>query len=346
MAYKKRQIPPVQPPQPEIVSVRLPGIAASSEVVPFLQGPGTNMLAAVSTTTRHGSNVIVDPITDEGRLEGGSGKLTVFLTQYSSLSGLKVSTGKLLDALIMKFTAQNGYRQSPDKMNTSVTLPLKEYLHMLGRDCPDDEKKNKNQLDMLRRSVSSDLNTLFNISIEWSESTGRNGDNSKRDYMRMRLITSQGISKGNILVNISPELSSYLCNSYIMNYHVRLLAVDERLQSAYHTGRKLLQVLNFAKRRDSDNTGGIISVKSLLEACPDIPSLAYVSHNGRRYDRDIIKPMESALGELERVGLINWNYCNAGGVPFDSEQLEKIDYKLILDSYISFTILGVSPENI
>ena len=87
------------------------------------------MLAAVSTTTRHGSNIIVDPITDEGRLESGSGKLKVFLTQYSSLSGLKVSTGKLLDALIMKFTAQNGYRQSPDKMNTSVTLPLKEYLH-------------------------------------------------------------------------------------------------------------------------------------------------------------------------------------------------------------------------
>lgn len=311
-AVEPRAIHPIAQPLPLSDIERSPFVA-------MLQGTGTNKLSQISTRA---FSPTVDAITGVATVSAGDFK--VFIEQYNTLAGgLRISTHKLLDACAIALTAQSNYRGAGE-LNTTVSIPLDEYMSMCGVPITKPSK------DRTRRRVQEDLEALYSISIEWRERSGRN----TRDYAKMRIITFQGIRRGVILVSFSPEFAKYLTNAYIMRYPTALLKLDERNPNSYHIGRKLLLHHSIDNNRRR-GTANIIRVKSLLEACSNIPSYAKVMRGDRHVDQQIIAPLETALNSLS---FITWEYSNSKGVPLSDKQLKEGTCAELLSLYVHFTV--------
>lgn len=293
---------------------------------PMLQGTGTNKLTQISTRKTAPENI--DAITGIAKITSGS--LTVFIEKYNNLAGgLRISTHKLLDACTIALTAQNDYRGNKEP-NTTVTIPLEEYMQRCGIPLTKPSK------DKTRRKVKEDLEALYSTSIEWTEPSGKN----TKDFAKMRICTAVAIKNGNIIMDFSPAIASYLTNAYVMQYPVELLAVDERNPSSYYIGKKLMQhnsIDNNIKR----GTANIISVKALLASCPDIPTYEEVMSKDRALDRRIKTPFENALNSLP---FIKWEYSNSKGKPLTDEQLKDFSYATFKECYILFTVLNAPDQ--
>lgn len=312
-----RQAPEVFTPAPEL----------NPHYNPMFQGPGTNRLVSISSRR---DQARVDPITGQAVITKGD--LTVFIDQWSSQagSGLRVSTFKLLDICALVLTSINKHKAG-EGARTQVAVSLDDYMRICGVPATKPSK------DKARRKVKEDLEVLFNISLEWSEPLG----GSTADYAKMRVITSQGIKNGQILVNFSPEMAAYLSGAYIMQYPMGVLKIDERNPAAYHFGRKLA-LHHSMDQNQARGTANIISVKALLASAPDIPSHAEVAEDDRHFDRRIRGPFNKAMEALE--DMISWEFCNSKGLKLTEEQLADFSYAVFKDCYIKFTIKGAPDQ--
>lgn len=289
---------------------------------PMLNGTATNQLTNISTRATPPK---IDIITGNATLEQGS--IKVLIKNYNALTGgLKVSTSKLLDACTMALTQNNNYRGNDSHINNTVSIPLERYMELCGI------QNTKSNKDWIRKKVKEDLDTLFNVSIEWTE----NSNKKRKDFSEMRICTQVGIVKGNITFSFSPELAKYLVNAYVMQFPVELLKIDERNPSSYHIGRKLL-LHHSIDNNKLKGTANLISVKCLLEVCPDIPTYEEVMNGGRQLEQRIKSPFEKALNALP---FINWEYANSKGAPLTDEQLAATDYNTFEELYIKFEVIG------
>lgn len=308
---------------PIVIEHFAPGITASKAFSPMLQGVGTNRLTRLSSRT---STAVIDDIT--GRATLNSGTLTVFIEKYNDLTGkLRLSTHKLLDICTIALTAQNEYRpeSSSHELNTTVVIPLEDYMTKCGIPLTKVSK------DKTRRRVKEDLETLYNMSLEWSEPFGRH----ERDFTRMRVCDVVGVKNSNIIMNFSQPITRYLTHAYIMQYPAELLKIDERNPTGYYLGRKMIMhygIYNNIKRGNRD----IISVRALLEHAYDIPSYKTVMESDRHVEKRIIEPFEKSLDSLG--AMLSWYYCNAGGEALTEVQLEKMSYQVFISSYIKYTV--------
>ena len=149
------------------------------------------------------------------------------------------------------------------------------------------------------------------------------------------------VSLGNIIFSFSLDMAKYLTNAYLMQYPMELLKVDERNPNSYHIGKKLL-LHNSIDNNKRKGTANILSVKSLLEVCPDIPTYEQVLATGRQLDQRIKAPFETALNSLS--SFISWEYCNSKGVPLTEEQLQATDYSTFEKLFIKFIVIGVPDQ--
>lgn len=303
---------PMAQPMPKVESEQSP-------FSPMLQGTGSNKLSQISTRS---SSANIDAITGVATISSGDFK--VFIEGYRNLAaGLRISSHKLLDACAIALTRQNDFRGEGELL-TTVIIPLDEYVKMLGK------PETKSTMDEVRKRVKEDLETLYSVSIEWREKSGKN----VKDYAKMRIVSSHGIKRGNIHVGFSPEFAKYLTGSYIMQYPTALLKIDERNPSTYHLGRKLLLHFSMDNNRKK-GTSNMIGVRALLSVCPDIPSYEEVMQSGRHTDRRIKSPFEEALNALE---FIVWEYANQKGAPLSDAQLAELSFEDFANLYIRFTV--------
>lgn len=304
--------------------------ADTAEPKPFtamLNGTATNQLTNISTRS---NPPIVDAITGNATIEQGT--LKVFIDSYSELTGgLRTSTHKLLDACTIALTQQNNYRGKDEKLNPLVTIPLERFMELCGIPLTKPSK------DKTRRKVKEDLETLYHISMEWTETSGR----KTRDFAKMRVCDKIALVRGNIIFSFSLDMAKYLTNAYLMQYPMELLKVDERNPNSYHIGKKLL-LHNSIDNNKRKGTANILSVKSLLEVCPDIPTYEQVLATDRALDRRIKAPFETALNSLS--SFISWEYCNSKGVPLTEEQLQATDYGTFEKLFIKFIVIGVPDQ--
>lgn len=289
--------------------------------IAMLNGTATNQLTNININSIPPT---IDVITGNATIEQGT--LKVFIDKYSELKGVRTSTLKLLDVCTMYLTNQNTYRGNNEKINTNVAIPLEQYMSLCGIPLTKPSK------DKTRRKVKEDLETLFHMSLEWTESSGK----KTKDFAKMRICDKIAIVRGNINFNFSKDMARYLTNAYIMQYPIELLKVDERNSNLYPLGRKLLlhYSINNNKKKGTSN---IISVKALLEVCPNIPTYEKVMSEGRQLDQRIRTPLEKALDALN---FINWEYSNSKGVPLTEEQILSTDYKTFKNLYIKFNVIG------
>lgn len=290
---------------------------------PMLNGTATNALTHISTRSNPPT---VDAITGNAIIEQGT--LKVFIDKYSELTGgLRTSTHKLLDACTIALTRQNNYRGKDEKLNPLVTIPLEHFMKLCGIPLT------KTSKDRARRKVKEDLETLYRVSLEWSETSGK----KTRDFAKMRVCDKIALLNGNIVFSFSLDMAHYLTNAYIMQYPIDLLKVDERNPNTYHIGKKLL-LHNSIDNNQRKGTAHILSVKCLLEACPDIPTYEQVLATGRQLDQRIKTPFEKAINSLS--AFIRWEYCNSKGVPLTEEQLQATDYETFINLFIKFEVIG------
>lgn len=302
---------------------------AAKPFTAMLNGTATNQLTNINT---HANPPIVDAITNTATIEQGT--LKVFIDSYSKLTGgLRTSTHKLLDTFAVYLTQQNNYRGNEEHINPVVTIPLDKYMELCGIPLT------KSSKDWTRKKVKEDLETLYHISLEWTETSGH----KTKDFAKMRLCDKVAIVRGNIVFSFSLEMARYLTNAYLMQYPMELLKLDERNPNAYPVGRKLL-LHNSIDNNKRKGTANILSVKSLLEVCPDIPTYEQVLATGRQLEQRIKIPLENALNSVSTSINLRWEYCNSKGIPLTDEQLQATDYSTFINLYIKFDVAGLPDQ--
>jgi len=294
---------------------------------PMLHGPGLDSLAQISVRETPEEDKIIDTAV----YTGPNYRFTMI--EYSEIlgAGLRVSTQKLLDALVMDLTAKNTRGARPK--TTTAIIDLEEYMRRCGKEI------NKSNKDKQRKKIKEDLEILYWLSLDWKEHTGNQAEGAdktgNKNFIKMRICSAIGIIKnGQIVVNFTPEIVNYLTQAYIMWYPGNLLKTDDRNPCAYHIGRKLL-LHHSNPNNQHRGTANIISIKALLDCTKDIPSEAEVS--GRHFYQCRIEPLLKVLDALvEKEVLKKWELCNAKMKPLSKSQQDRKDYRATLDRYVFF----------
>lgn len=269
------------------------------------QGQATAQLTKIKATKR---NTKIDPVTHTATITAGS--MTVTIPNYDALTGLKTSTYKLLDALTTILTETGA--KSP-----AVTMPLDDYMKLRGLR---DRKE-------ARKQVAEDLDTLYNTSISFKEKRkGKEG----RDFLDMRICDAKGIKKGVIFFSFGSTFFHLLKGYSVMPVQPQLWALnDKRNPNSYYLLRKLMEHKNMnAGKRNED----LIAVKSLLEACPNIPRYNEVMSQSRHVNRLIIEPFERDMNALEDT--LTWEYCHRNGDPLTGAELDTFSYEVFAGALI------------
>lgn len=316
------------------------------EYMAYYGGPITNTMAAVTTKgimPNKAGDIVVSK-------EVGRSKYTYTLTADGAqgvISGLNPSSQKLFVELQEQFSMQNHYRPNGDrKLNTLVHMSLKDFARMRGENIDEEPKdvmedvikerqRAKDVLDNFRKKTKRDLDTIYRLSVEGEEP----GKNKKQqpDFFKMRLVDSVGIRKGEIVVNFTLPFASYLVNSYVIKAPRSIHKLPDKNPNC------LAIALKLSSHSSNDNnkikkTDNIISVKSLLEAAPQIQSYDQLLASGNRnWKRCIREPLEAALELNVDFDVINeWYYCGSKGVRISDAALEATSYHDYEGLYVAF----------
>lgn len=296
---------------PEQVRAVITDNLLASAYLPMLNGKPANELMQITTKGLHpeGFTKNVTITTKDGH--------EITIEHFDKLQGLlSTSAKKILDTALLYLTSGNFYRGKSSSITPTVEIPLIEYGEACGyqltpqkMDTPEEQEKENRRVNErikdLKKNVRRDLHDISSILWTGVETRGRN----KGNYKEMRIISSHSISRGLIRINFDVEAAAYFVNAYIMQYPTALLKHDNRKPNAYVIGRKMA----FHNSNDQNRAAGTdstLSVKSLLAAAPEIPTIDDIKARGQRNWKDKIKKqLEIALDENISVGLISkWEY--------------------------------------
>ena len=210
---------------------------------------------------------------------------------------------------------------------------VEEYLNILGK------PQTESSFDELRKNLKSDILPLYHASVTFSQKWGKR----YRQYGQMRIISKWEIKDNVLTVDFAPALVEYLQKSFLMQYPVELLKLDNCDPAALMLGHKLALHFSMYNNQRSE-TNNIISVRTLLDWCQMvIPSEEQVRETTQEYKRYIIIPLERALDNLQDSRIINWEYCNSKKSPLTEKQITGVKdkfYKGVMELYICFEILN------
>lgn len=264
------------------------------------QGPSTNNLTKLRADKKTGLEL--NFLHDEATIKKGSFILTI--PDYSKIKGLKTSTHQLLDALTIKLTETGA--ASPN-----VKISLSEYMATRGLK---DRKEAKQQ-------VKNDMQILRTASLTWEET-----NKGKTECFKFVNIADSGEVKrnGDIVFTFGSTFYKALLKYSVMPYPNQLQTLNNRKNpNSYCLLRKISEhkCMNFGKVNEN-----LISVKTLLNSAPYIPSYEEVMGTNRNLKERIIEVFERDMSAFEETA--TWNYCHKLGKPLSNEELKEMDYNL------------------
>ena len=341
---------------PEQVSKFITDHLLSNAYLPMLNGAPVNDLMRLSTKGLKG-----DEYTKNASVTYEDGHKITIERIDKLLSLLSTPAKKLIDTSLLYLTSVNYYRARRDSINPTVEIPLIEYGEKNGyvltpkKMLTPEEQKAENRrvaerLKDLKKNIRRDLRDLSSVVWSGEETKGPN----KGDYKDMRLISSHSISQGYIRVNFDIDAANYLVNSYLMQYPTALLKHDNRNPNAYVIGRKLA-FHNSNDQNRAIGTESTLSVKSLLKAAPEIPTIDDLQNRiskktgrGQRNWKDKIKkPLEAALDANVNVGLISkWEYRDpTNGKTYTAEKAQAMTWAQYERLMVDFVMVD-APDQI
>lgn len=262
------------------------------------QGPSTNNLTKLRADKKKGLKL--NPICDEANIKKGSFILTI--PNYSKIKGLKTSTHQLLDALTIKLTETGA-------LSPKVVLPLSEYMSRRGLK---DRKEAKQQ-------AKNDMQILRTASLTWEEK-----NKEKTECFKFVNLADCGEVKrnGDIVFTFGSTFFNALLKYSVMPYPNQLQTLNNRKNpNSYCLLRKISEhkSMNIGKINED-----LISVRTLLNCAPYIPSYEEVMGTNRNFKERIIEVFERDMSAFEETA--TWNYCHKLGKPLSNEELKKMDY--------------------
>jgi hypothetical protein len=219
----------------------------------------------------------------------------LFVKGYRELAnGVNETAARLLDSLMITAT-RNGLK------DTRVILPIKEYLDMRGLK---DEKE-------IRQQVKRDINALERISFEY-RGTGK----KKGQWLKVSISggTVGQIKNGDIVFRFNQDFfDSFKVGAKILYMYFPREGLKGNIKEnpwKYWLARKISEHkrMNIGKPNED-----IISVQTLIDACPNFPTYEKVMSEDRHINRRIIEPFERDLDALSPS--ISWEYQSLNKSP-------------------------------
>lgn len=250
------------------------------------QGIGTNTLTKLRPDQREDGNTKIDR---NGTATIKQGDFSITITNYIQLVGLRTSTYQLFDALTISLTESGA--KSP-----TVILSLSEYMKRRGLK---DRKE-------ARKQLVADLNVLLKTNITWKE--------KRREIPAGGMnITDNWVwydkKKTTVCYTFTQSFYNILLGYPVMLYPAQLQRLNARKNpNSYYLLRKITEHKNMNVGKHNEN---IISVKTLLENTPYIPSFDEVMNKDRALTRRIVEPFERDMDALAET--LKWEYCRSKG---------------------------------
>lgn len=191
----------------------------------------------------------------------------------------------------------------------------------------------KNQ-DSLRDKINSDLRMLINLHLTFQDLNFYTDKKTKQKCSykteKQMNICSQTCSYKRKIIQIAftEEFIEYYRSLSCMNVPKEIFSIDTRRNPNALSILWKLSTLKNMNREKSNN--GIISVTSLLNSCPTIPSYDEIKTGGQISQR-IIRPFERDLNSLNSIA---WYYIDSNGNKVDHQVkdfLEFVDLKIKYD---------------
>ena len=298
---------------------------------PILQNKATNALA--HTTSKRLKGGQYDTV---GRAKVDD--VEIILDDFTNLS-LSVPTTKVLDACVLELTKELPHGQQGEKTVEDcreVTLSVEDYMDLCGTR---DRKET-------RRQLNESIRALFDVSVKYTERRyvkGKNGKSKLEETeWNARIFDATAFDKlkpavqnGYVKVKFSYDIAKFLLNAQIMPYPMGLFRINlSNNRHAWHLGRKLAEHHNMNYRKTNSNT---ISVKKLLEACPELPSYEDLRKGAGQVKKRLMDPFKRDMDELKRLGVLtDWRYCQKGDAALTKKQTEKPEYKEWIEWNVAF----------
>jgi len=240
---------------------------------------------------------------------------------------LKVPTQKLMLVLMKKLNENNQYKETDiKKIDTIVTFTMSEYMELCG-------VKNEKEA---RKTMVRELDTLYNISIDFTADTTNNGKRIKNNnFLNVRICTHKGIKNSVVSFGFSPQIAKHIINAPITKVHSKLLLINPNINPhSFYLGLKFSYHFNMNEYKPNSN---IIAVTKLMEFCPDLPTYEHVESTGHKYKQQIITPFEKDMDAINEV--VEWEYCNSKYQPLTGYQAGNTDkYEIFITLFIKFTL--------
>ncbi len=293
------------------IVISTPKLSKEGELPPFgliHQGTATNELSKQIVLPSEAP--VFDPFTGTAKIIREKIQLTFI--EYNEFTGLKGSTQRLLDALVMTFTESG----SKDK---TIRLALRDYMELCGL---------KN-LRETRKQVRADLWTIRRTSLTFTDKTS----GEDRNYYNVSLAQAHGIVNSVIVLTLGDVFYELLRHYPTMPLHRLIFRLNPRLRPH---ARPLFRKIQEHKRINAGSPNeDRLSVIALLEVCPELPTYERVMEGNRNLYEAIIKPFEENLNELEEA--LTWEYYHRDGTPLTEDEKNNFNYELFTDLIIAFT---------
>lgn len=279
--------------------------------------------------------------------------IKVTIENFDKFQTWGVSTKKLLHAAIAHLTSINFFRGNENAIIPTVEMSVIEY----GEACkyqltprimgtPEEQAEEirlvEGRIKEFKKSVRRDLSDISSITVTGEETRGK----KKNDYQAMRFISSHSIRKDIIRINFDVDAARYLVGAYMMQFPRALFAHDNRKPNAYNIGWKIA----FHNGLDQNHAAGTectLSVKSLLEAAPEIPTIEAIQARGQRNWKDKIKkPLETALDENISVGYLSkWEYRDPKtGQTYTAEKAQPLSWAQYYRLMVDFVVIDAPDQ--
>lgn len=294
--------------------------------VKILNGPLLNQLLSVNSAS---VTKVVDCITNESRFVMKNGN--VYIADWVDGAKVRLQVATLLDFLIIKFTKTNDYKnEDQDKLNTLIEFSLDEFILALGYENPHCDNTKRH----VRKNLKKFLKELSKISLEGYEKRGKD----HKYFEKMPIIIDYKIAYGVVSVKLGISFALYLITSYISEYPLSLLHLDNRSRTCYLLGKKL--VLHYSmKSNQRRDTNKIISVEKLLQATYSIPAIEKVREGNGSWGIRIQEPLEKALDKLCDMKILKyWQYSNSNKQILRDDQLAPEKFYDFKNQYIVFEL--------
>ncbi len=314
---------------------------AESSAGTYKYNTGAKAITALHRINQRGMKVM------ENDIDGQRGSITIngIVFTLGCFNTARLNTGAkiLADFLLTRFTeiAPFGAGITPEDVFrvSSIEVTLKEFQAMRGLKDP------KNARAQFKEVAHALFNVGLNFDYPIFRKKGRKTIEDTAHVDGPMFICTEGfrtnpdepLRNSRIIFTLNPKLLHYLCHRSILPVDVRMFAIDCRKNPhGFHIMRALTDYyhLNATKKNEFVR----YSVRSLIEACPELPKIDEIRNSeAGQLSKRIKEPIDRDLDALEDTyGLIKHQYSHRKGKILTDEELEKMPFATWLDLMIEY----------